>query len=148
MTEAHLSAWHIDAGIRNAESFFRVLPRFFPNANLFIAQGNRIDNDIASFYRRHPSTIGRPAELSRFTLTRRYICRCSSQFFLELARFAAKKPRENLLHHLYLYRDGHQLIEWHDAFANSLLVSPEVPETTIASLADKFGVRYRRGRFR
>jgi len=148
MTEVQLSLWDIDRGIRNAESFFRVLPKFFPNANLFIAQGSRIDNDMAAFYSRNPSTIGRPAELSRFTLTRRYFCQCSPEFFLELARFAAKKPREKLLHHLYLYRDAHQLIEWHDAFANSLLVSPEVPETTIASLTDKFGVRYRRARLR
>ena len=148
MTEVQSSPWDIDSGIRNAESFFRVLPKLFPNANLFVAQGSRIDSDMAAFYRRHPSAIGRPAELSRFTLTPRYSCQCSPEFFLELARFAAKKPREKLLHHLYLYRDGHQLIEWHDAFANSLLVSPEVPETTIASLADKFGVRYRRAPFR
>jgi len=148
MGEAHLSPWYIDEGIRNAESFFRVLPKLFPDANLFIAQGSRIADDVAGFYRQHtPAVPSRPADLSRFTLTRRYFCLPSPEFFLELARFAAEKPREQLLHHLYLYRDGHQLIEWHDAFANSLFLSADLAESTIAALADKFGVRYRRPRF-
>ena len=147
MTSAQLSPWDIDEGIRNAESFFRVLPKLFPDANLFIAQGSRIAADVAAFYRRHePIVPSRPAELSRFTLTRRYYCACSPGFFLELARIAAKKPREDLLHHLYLYRDGRQLIEWHDAFANTLFLSSDIPETTISALATKFGVRYRRSR--
>jgi hypothetical protein len=148
MGEAHLSPWDIDQGIRNAERFFRVLPKLFPDANLFIAQGSRIADDVAAFYRQHtPPPPSRPTDLSRFTLTRRYFCLASPEFFLELARLAAKKPREQLLHHLYLYRDDHQLIEWHDAFANALLLSPDLPESTIAALADKFGVRYGRARF-
>jgi hypothetical protein len=144
LTESQQSPWDVDKGIRNAESFFRVLPKLFPDANLFVAEGSNIDNDVAAFYRRHRSLIERPADLSRFSLTARYLCQCSPEFFLELARFAAEKPREKLLHHLHLYRDGRQLIEWHDAFANALFVSGEVPETTIALLADKFGIRYRR----
>ena len=149
MAESPLPAWDIDRGIRNAEKFFRGLPKLFPDANLFIAQGSRIANDVAAFYRRHaPAAPSRPAELSRFTLTPRYFCHCSPEFFLELARFAAKKPREQLLHHLYLYRNGSQLIEWHDAFANALLLSADLPESTIAELANKFGARYGRARFR
>jgi hypothetical protein len=148
MAEAHLPTWDIDEGIRNAERFFRALPKLFPDANLFVAQGSSIAGDIAEFYRLHaPADPKRPANLSRFTLTRRYFCLPSPEFFLELARFAAKRPREQLLHHLYLYRDGHQLIEWHDAFANALFLSPELPESTVAALATKFGVRYRRARF-
>ena len=143
------SPWDIDEGIRNAERFFRVLPKLFPDADLFVAQGSRIADDVAAFYRRHaPAVPRRPAELSRFTLTRRYFCVCSPDFFLELARFAAKKPSEQLLHHLYLYRDGCQLIEWHDAFANALFLSADLPESTISALATKFGVRYRRSRSR
>ena len=147
MGEAHLSPWDIDEGIRNAERFFRVLPKLFPGANLFIAQGSRIADDVAAFYRLHaPAVRSRPAELSRFTLTRRYFCLCSPEFFLELARFAAKKPRQQLLHHLYLYRDDCQLIEWHDAFANALFLSADLPEATICELATTFGVRYSRAR--
>jgi hypothetical protein len=147
MAAPQLSPWDIDEGIRNAEHFFRALPTLFPDANLFIAQGSRIDDDVAAFYRRHaPVVPSRPSDLSRFTLTRRYFCVCSPEFFLELARLAAKKPREQLLHHLYLYLDGRQLIEWHDAFANALFLSSDLPEATISALATKFGVRYRRSR--
>ena len=147
MAEAHLPPWNIHEGIRNAERFFRALPKLFPEANLFVAQGSRIANDVGAFYRRHaPAVPSRPADLSRFTLTRRYFCHCSPEFFPELARIAAKRPREQLLHHLYLYSDGSQLIEWHDAFANALFVSGNLPEPTIAELANKFGVRYGRGR--
>ncbi len=147
MGEAHLSPWDIDEGIRNAERFFRLLPKLFPDANLFIAQGSRIADDVAAFYRRHePAVRSRPAELSRFTLARRYFCHCSPEFLLELARFAAKKPRQQLLDHLYLYRDGRQLIEWHDAFANTLFLSADLPEATVSELATKFGVRCSRSR--
>lgn len=139
------SAWDIDEGIRNAERFFRTLPKLFPDANLFIAEGSRIADDVAAFYRKHaPAVARRPADLSRFTLARRFFCIPSPEFFLELARIAAKTPREQILHHLYLYHDGSNLIDWHDAFANSLFVSGDVPETTVSTLATKFGVHYRR----
>ena len=139
------ATWYIDEGIRNAERFFRALPKFFPDANLFVAQGSRIADDVAAFYREHaPAVARRPADLSRFTLARRFFCISSPEFFLGLARIAAKKPREQILHHLYLYHDSSKLIDWHDAFANSFFVSGDVPETTVSALATKFGVHYRR----
>jgi hypothetical protein len=141
------STWYIDEGIRNAERFFRALPTLFPDANLFVAQGSRIADEVAAFYREHaPAVARRPADLSRFTLARRFFCNSSPEFFLELARIAAKTPREQILHHLYLYRDGSRLIDWHDAFANSLFLSGDVPETTVSALAAKFGVHYKRSR--
>jgi len=78
----------------------------------------------------------------------RYLCACTPEFFVELARLAATTRRERLLHHLYLYRDDHPLLWWHDAFANALLLSADLPETTVAALAKKFGRRYGRARSR
>jgi hypothetical protein len=145
MAGVELARWDIDEGIRNAERFFRAVPRSFPDATLFVAQGGRITDDVATFYRQHaPAVPSRPAGLSRFTLVRRYFCACSPEFFLELARLAKNKSPEQLLHHMYLYRDGSQLFEWHDAFANALLLRGDIPESTIAALASKFGVHYRR----
>ena len=138
-------AWDIDEGIRNAEQFFRILPKLFPDATLFVAQGSSIASDVAAFYKRHAAPDHpRLPDLSVFALTPRYLCSATLEFFLELARLAAKTPREQILHHLYLFRGAHQLIYWHDAFANALFLSPDVPETTVAALATKFDVRYRR----
>ena len=146
MTDAPLSSWHIGEGIRNAERFFRVLPQLFPDATLFIAEGSSISNEVGAFYRRHaPPDPTRPADLSALTMAPRYLCACTPEFFLELARLAAKTPRDHILHHLYLYSGARQLIYWHDAFANDLILSPELPEATVAALAKKFGVRHRRG---
>jgi hypothetical protein len=139
------SAWYIDEGIRNAEAFFRVLPKIFPEATLFIAEGSSIAKDVAAFYKRHaPAVPNRPAGLTRLALAPRYLCASTPDFFLELARIASTKPRETLLHHLSLYRDGRQLLEWHDAFANAVVLSSDLPEATVAALAKKFGCRYGR----
>jgi len=145
VTATPLPAWVVDEGIRNAEKFFRVLPKLFPDATLFVAEGYAIADEVATLYRRHaaPDTE-RPADLPRFHLASRDLCACTPDFFLELARLAAKKPRERILHHLYLYSGGSQLIYWHDAFANALFLSPDLPEATVAALAKKFGVRHGR----
>ena len=148
MTESPLAPWDIEEGIRNAERFFRFLPKVFPDATLFIAEGSGITKEVATFYGRYaPAEVKRPADLSRFALVPRYFCACSPQFFLELARFASTTPRQGLLYHLYLYRGNDQLIDWHDAFANALVLSAELPEETVATLAKKFGCRYGRARF-
>ena len=139
VTDTPPSSWHIGEGIRNAERFFRVLPQLFPDATLFIAEGSSISNEVGTFYRRHaPPDPTRPADLSALTMAPRYLCACTPEFFLELARLAAKTPR--------LYSGARQLIYWHDAFANDLILSPELPEATVAALAKKFGVRHRRAR--
>lgn len=148
MTESHIPPWDIDAGIRNAEAFFRAIPKVFPDATLFVAEGSGITRDVAAFYRQHISANARrPPELSRFALVPRYLCACSPEFFLALARLAKTTPRVGLLHHLYLYRGDEQLLEWHDAFANALLISPTVSEAAVAALANKFGRRYGRAHF-
>jgi hypothetical protein len=149
VTESQLPPWDIDAGIRNAEAFFRTLPKVFPDATLFVAEGSGITKDVAAFYRQHPSAnTRRPPGLSRFPLVPRYLCACSPEFFLALARLAKTTPREGLLYHLYLYQGDEQLLDWHDAFANALLVSPTVSEAAVATLAKKFGRRYGRAHFR
>jgi hypothetical protein len=59
---------------------------------------------------------------------------------------AAAEGREadEVLHHLCLYADERCLIQWHDAFANGLLLDAALPEATVAALAKPFGVRYGR----
>jgi len=149
MADTAQPAWGVDEGIRNAEQFFRTLPKLFPDATLFVAQGSSIASGVAALYKQHAAPDHqRPPDLSLLVLTPRYLCAATPEFFLQLARLAAKTPRDQILHHLYLYRGTHQLIYWHDAFANALVLSPDVPETTVAALATKFGVRYRRARAR
>ena len=145
MTDTAQPAWGIDEGIRNAEQFFRTIPKLFPDATLFVVQGSTIAPHVVVLYKRHAVSYDRrPTDLSPLALTPRYFCTATPDFFLELARLAAKTPREQMLHHLHLYRGTCHLIDWHDAFANSLFLSPDVPEATVAALATKFGVRYRR----
>jgi hypothetical protein len=145
--EPSLPGWDIEEGIRNAEAFFRALPKLFPDATLFVAEGHTIGHEVATFYRQHAvPDVSRPPDLPRFHLVPRYLCACTPEFFLELARLAARTPRQQILHHLYLYRGASQLIYWHDAFANALFLSSELPETTVAALAQKFGVRHSRAR--
>jgi hypothetical protein len=62
----------------------------------------------------------------------------------ELAQLATGREPHQVLDHLFLYAGEQRLIEWHDAFANALILSPEIPERTVAALAKPYGVKYGR----
>src|SRR5205823_12617058 len=105
MADTAQPAWGVDEGIRNAEEFFRTMPKLFPDATLFVAQGSSIASGVAALYKQHAAPDHqRPPDLSLLALTPRYLCAATPEFFLELARLGANTPCDQLLRHLYLYR--------------------------------------------
>jgi hypothetical protein len=63
-----------------------------------------------------------------------------------LAALAEQHAEPELLDHLTLYRDSEELLVWHDAFADVLLVSRTVPESVASSFADDLGLGYSNSR--
>ena len=60
----------------------------------------------------------------------------------QLALLAAQHAEPELLDHISLYQDSKELLFWHDAFANVLLVSRAVPEKLVAKFAADLGLKY------
>ena len=147
MTEV-TAPWDIDPGIENARRFFQLVPKVFPEATLFVAEGGRITSAVIAVYRQHSTTATNIPELQGLTLRNRHICRFSPELFRDLARLARESSRTALLDHLSLYQNERWLLEWHDAFANAILLDATLPEATIAALAHPFRVRYGRAHFR
>ena len=85
-----------------------------------------------------------PRAISSSRRLARYLCRCSPGFWHELIAAAEGRKADEVLHHLFLYASERCLIEWHDAFANALLLDGDLPESTVAGLAKPFGVGYGR----
>jgi hypothetical protein len=134
--------WDIGEGITDAPRFLRLLAEHFPNASLLCAEGDRIASNVAALYTRHAAGGRNPAP--RQGLARRYACRASPDFLHALAEAARGREPHEVLDHLFLYAGEQCLIEWHDAFANALVLSSEIPEQTVAALAQPFGVEYGR----
>lgn len=134
--------WDIDEGITDPATFLRLLAEHFPQADLFCAEGDRIAREVVELYQRHAAKGRNPAPRSGFA--RRFACRASPAFLQELAQLATGREPHQVLDHLFLYAGEQRLIEWHDAFANALVLSPEIPERTVAALAKPYGVKYGR----
>ena len=60
----------------------------------------------------------------------------------DLASLARKHAEPELLDHLVLYKGLEELLFWHDAFANVLLVSRQVPESVVSAFGVELGLRY------
>jgi phosphoserine phosphatase len=60
----------------------------------------------------------------------------------QLVLLAGQHAKPELLDHLSLYQGAKELLSWHDAFANILLVSCAVPEKLVAQFAADLGLKY------
>ena len=139
-------AWDLDAGITDPTAFFAALPHLLPEATHLEVQGSAIAPPVRALYRAHRDG-GRPRwSRQGFALGRndRFRCAASPGFFGELARLGAGRPHREVTDHLAVYADERLLLEWHDAFANALLIAPDLPEERVREMARRFGVGYGR----
>jgi hypothetical protein len=63
----------------------------------------------------------------------------------ELVGLAQQHAERELLDHMLLYKGVEEVVFWHDAFANVLLVSRSVPENVVSQFAGQFGLEFHSG---
>ena len=148
MTNGTPGPWDIDEGITDPQRFFALLPSVLPTATLFFAEGTSIAKDVEQCYLRFanpgPYIPKRQTLLPRSRLFR---CSASPAFFEALSGLSVKHAAPEILDHLSLYEGGRVLLDWHDAFANAILLDAALPEAAVARLAEPFGCAYGRARF-
>jgi len=136
----------IDEGITDPVAFFSALPHLLPEATHLEVQGSGIVSPIRAFYRAHrdgnrPRWPRQGLSLSR---NDRFRCAVSPLFFGELARLATGRAHREITDHLAVFLHERVLLEWHDAFANALLLAPDLPEDRVREMARRLGVGYSR----
>jgi hypothetical protein len=132
--------WGIDQGITDPARFFALMPEVFPDATVLFVEGTSIspvaERCYATFASPGPYIPDRQTFFPRSKLFR---CAASPGLFQALSKLAERGASPELLDHLALYRGDRPVLEWHDAFANSLLIDGTIPEQTVASLALEAG---------
>jgi hypothetical protein len=141
--------WDIDEGITDPVRFFALLPRLFPGATLFFAEGNSINSAAERCYATFASPGPYiPKRRTIFPKSRLFRCTAASGLFQALSTLAERSASPELLDHLALYQGDRAVLVWHDAFANAVLLDSTVPEETVAALANAFDRPYGRAVFR
>ena len=99
-------------------------------------------------YERHPQ-LGKflPSRNTIWPVSTKFRCAFTPTLFSELAALAEHHAEPEILDHLFVYAGETPLLEWHDAFANTMLLSGSLLEERIASFAAHIGVPYGKARF-
>lgn len=133
----------IEEGRLDSPSFFAALGKYFPDATTFYAEGSSIAEDVKNFYRAHAEGGEyRAPPQTLFNRRGRFKCHFSPSFVVALTILAERPAEAELLDHLALYRETVELLSWHDAFANVLLVSKSVPASVVAAFATELGLQH------
>jgi hypothetical protein len=137
--------WWIDEGITEPSEFFSALPEALPQATHLEVEGARISAEAKALYGAHEDGSRMRSSRQALSWSRRFRCVLSPGLLSELARIANNGEPAELFDHLTIYEGDQKLLDWHDAFANSLLIAPNVPEENVRALANRFGVAYKLG---
>jgi len=124
----------------------RALPSAFPEATDAYFEGSSIAAYIVRMFEHHanagpylpePHTIWSTGTIARFR------CSFTTSLFEALAAASQHHAETELFDHIFLYADRQVLLEWPDAFANSMWVAAAVAEPRISAFAAKLGLGYK-----
>ena len=144
MTDTVHEFWQIEQGIADPARFFAMVPALFPGATTFLAEGTEIEPEVARCYARFAEAGPAPARQTIWPRSDVFRCSALPALFEELSALSERYAPAQLLHHLSLHENDRPLLLWHDAFANRLLLAPEIPEAIVAGLSAPFGCTYGR----
>jgi len=135
--------WDIEEGRVDSIVFFRLVPKHFPEATTFFAEGTAIEKDVQAVYDQHKQEGEYlPGAQTIWPRSRKYLCAFSPQLFSTLAALAERHAEAELLSHLAIYAGQEPLLLWHDAFANAIVLSLSLPEERIRAFADALKLPY------
>ncbi len=134
--------WQI-FGIKRAVDFFSALTGFLPFPLYLCFEGTSISSDVAALLA--SNAVAPTLQISPGTIWPTPIVfhvLATEQFVRELAALAARHAEPEICIHFHAYKDGHILMQWHDAFDLPLLIDESIAETSLQSFCKKLGVEY------
>ena len=134
--------WQI-SGVHDAEAFFRALPLLTPDATHLLLEGAP-SRDVLSTIATHRDEEGE-YEAPRGTMwswpgrNRRLTLRTSLALYAALGEAASRHAVPEVCYHLHLYQDDRPLVQWFDAFDDSLLVTADIPRAHVEQFCSETG---------
>ncbi len=133
-------AWSVGL-IEDAPAFFRALPELLPSGSILYLE------DVCS--RDGVALASRHAVKPRLIIA--FGCWPRPNFFhipltdavaVELAQFAEQHATPEIGIHIHAYYGDSVILEWHDAFGQSLRLSTSIPEERMRHFCDKLHCTY------
>lgn len=135
--------WEIKVGNIDSTDFFRLLHEIIKDATTIYFEGTSIDDDVSTCYK----TYAEDGEYIPETQTiapksEKFRCAYSSKLLDKLVELSLKHAEPELFDHFSIYSGQTPLLEWPDAFSNTLLISKNIPENVISDLSVKLNASY------
>lgn len=140
--------WEITEGKVDSTLFFILLYKYFSDATSLYIEGTSIYKDAINCFQRHRDE-GEflPGRQTLFPHSNCFRCQFTEPLVKELSGLSLSLSEPELMDHLAIYKGGDAIIEWHDAFANAMLVSKSIPENIVASFSEELGLSYCEAKF-
>ena len=134
-------SWKV-SGVRTAEEFFRAVSLLVPDATHMVLEGSP-GPDIVALLVDAADDTGYAAPVGTISSwpqkNQRFSVRASSQLFVRLSEAASRHAEPEICDHLHFYRGQEALVQWFDAFSDSLLVSKAVSRERVEQFASAVG---------
>lgn len=135
--------WEIQEGRVDFSTFFKLLLRHFPNATTLFVEGTSMADDVKKCYMAFAEEGNYlPSKQTIFPDSNKFRCKFSSGLIGELVLLAEHHAEPELLDHLFLYHGNDSLLEWHDAFANIILLPCYVPKEIVSKFSEELGLGF------
>ena len=133
--------WLTDPKRLEPGAFFAAVGKFFPRATTLFVEGTVIASDVLELYASNTeqgSFLPGAGILSRSA--KRIRCRWSQQLMNSLIGMQSNHSECEIASDLYIYAGSSPLIEWPDAFDESMWIAGSVCEKTVAAFAAELGI--------
>ncbi len=140
--DTHKPFWTLE-GETDFPQLLRALVGFLPDGSILYFEDGSPSGRHLRFFKVHaiPEQI-RVAAATLWLQPRCYHVPATSKNLAELAELAESCAEPELAVHFHVYSNGKVLLEWHDAFANPMLISGDISEGTIHDFSKTLGMHY------
>jgi len=128
--------WELD-GRTNFPRLFRALADLLPDDCILYFEGGSPRSMMQDFFRTH--SIPEQTHVAVATLWPRPTCYhipATAQNLAHLADLTESCGEWEVAVHFHIYRSGRVLLEWHDIFANPMLLDGRVPAAKVKTFAE------------
>ncbi len=135
--------WDIEEGEIDSTVFFELLPKYFGEATSIFVEGTSIEKEVISCYQKHQEKGKHlPGRQTIWPRSKCFRCLFSEDLIKELSFLSLNHAYPELMDHFFIYKGEHAILEWHDAFANAMLISKVISEKKISEFASNLSLEY------
>jgi hypothetical protein len=139
------SFWEV-SGQTDFPALLSALPDLLSGECVLYFEGGAPSGELLEFLRQH--RIPERAHVAYGTIWPKptvFHLVAAAQTMGRLAELMRSHAYPELAIHFHVYRDQTVLLEWHDAFAQPMLLAGELPEPQVRAFAERLKMSYKKG---